>query len=275
MGGGPSPEWGRPGPAADGTVDVMQSSGHAGGAVLRPPPQARVGGVLEDAVAGGILREVARTGVAIVRGAIPKRECRRLVQEADTERARFLSLPAHINGVQQRADQLSVRLGDPRHPRLDRLDALVRRAFAGDPDGLGAEHFVPNEARYMRYRGTDAGLGAHRDGKCYALAVCVFSLSGSAPFIVHGDDHDPPVAFMPAPGDLVILRAPGLAGLPDGRRRHSVGAPLLGERVSLTLRMVRGTLPARAGGLIGASGAGLGERKQRRCAIRPADRDES
>ena len=49
-------------------------------------------------------------------------------------------------------------------------------------------------------------------------------------------------------GDLCLLRAPGLAGQPDGRPTHSVGGPARGARVSLTVRASRSALdPARQG----------------------------
>lgn len=200
----------------------------------------RGGPVLDEAVADGVLGEVSARGYALVKGAVPERERRGLLAEARAADGRFLSLPPKVNGVEQRADQLSVRLGNPRHPRLNQLDESLRRALAEDPLGTGADRFVPNEARYMRYTGAAAGLGAHRDGKFYALLVCVLSVAGTAPFTVCGEGVEPSSTFPVEPGDLLLLRAPGLAGIADGRPRHAVGAPLAGERVSLTLRMVRG-----------------------------------
>lgn len=188
-----------------------------------------------------VLAEVARTGFALVAGALTDNERRQLLEEADEGCERFLRLPSRVNGVDQRADQLSLRVGDPACPVVNDLADSLRDLFRSVPDSYGLHHFGATEARYMRYRGRTGGLGPHRDGTCYGLIVGVYSLVGSAPFTVLPDDDDPqePAACMLVePGDLLFLRAPGFDGQPDGRRHHCVGAPLEGERVSLTLRMV-------------------------------------
>ena len=190
-----------------------------------------------------VLADVCRDGFAHVPGALRDQECAELLREADANGGRFLALPDRVNGVEQRADQLSVRVGDRRHPAVNRLVSRVCRGLARWPAASLAPHFVPTEARYMRYTGGSAGLGAHRDGKCYRLIVCVFSLTGSASFLVSEDDPWPGAELMVEQGDLVVLRAPGFWGGADGRRRHAVGPPLEGERVSLTLRMVGATAP--------------------------------
>lgn len=204
-------------------------------ASVREPESGRP---LADGLDRHVLADVASAGVAVVRGALPGVVCERLVAEAEAVGHGFLSLPGRINGVVQRADQLTARIGNPAHPALNDLIATLRAVLADQPRTSGVRGFVPTEARYMRYTGRAAGLGFHRDGKCYALLVCVFSLAGSAPFSVCAEDGAP-LDFLVHAGDLVVLRAPGFAGSADGRPRHAVGAPLAGERVSLTLRMVR------------------------------------
>lgn len=204
---------------------------------------------LDDGV-DEVLAEVARTGFALVGGAISDVERRRLLAEADAACERFLEVPARVNGVVQRAAQLSMRVGDPRCPMVNGLASALQDLLTSCPDSYGLHRFAATEARYMRYRGSTGGLGAHRDGKCYGLIVAVYSLKGSAPFTVLPDGvepEEPAVRMLVRPGDLLLLRAPGFDGEPDGRRRHAVGAPLEGERVSLTLRMV-GRHPQRPDG---------------------------
>lgn len=188
-----------------------------------------------------VLAEVARAGFAFVGGALPEVERQRLLSEADEACERFLKMPARVNGVAQRADQLSFRIGDPRCPVVNRLATAFADLLRSCPDSYGVHRFAATEGRFMRYRSRAGGLGAHRDGKCYGLIVAVYSLAGSAPFTVlrEGPEPEEPAARMLVePGDLLLLRAPGFDGEPDGRRRHEVGAPVEGERVSLTLRMV-------------------------------------
>lgn len=194
---------------------------------------------------GGVPGEVLARGFAHVRGALGAGERRVLLDEAAAARHRFLALPERVNGIDQNADQLTLRVGDAHHGSVNELAAGVVDALAGWPAEAGLAGYRPTEARYMRYAGDGAGLGAHVDGKFYRLLVCVFSLVGSARFRVVADSSGPAADVVVEPGDLLLLRAPGLGGVPDGRRRHAVGPPLDGdERVSLTLRMVGGTRPA-------------------------------
>ena len=198
---------------------------------------------LIDGLSMEVFDDVRRHGFAHVPDILPASERRRLLREAEIARSRFLALPERVNGVQQRADQLTLRVGHPHQPAVNELSRSLREAVKGWPAASGAAQFSPTEARYMRYTGTSAGLGPHRDGKCYRLLVCVLSLAGSARFSVLADGVMPATDVLVEPGDLIVLRAPGFAGGADGRRRHAVGPPLDDERISLTVRMVGGTMP--------------------------------
>jgi hypothetical protein len=214
-------------------------SGGGSVAVLTRPPGV-VGGL-----GGGVPDEVLARGFAHVRGALAAGERRRLLDEAATARNRFLALPDRVNGVDQNADQLTLRVGDPHHESVNELAAAVVDVVTRWPVEAGLGAYRPTEARFMRYTGDGAGLGPHVDGKFYRLLVCVFSLVGSARFHVVADQSGPAADVLVEPGDLLLLRAPGLGGASDGRRRHAVGPPLDGdERISLTLRMVGATRSA-------------------------------
>lgn len=184
------------------------------------------------------LADVSGQGFAVVRGALGEADRADLLAEADAAGG-FLAVPPTVNGVAQDGDQLTRRLDDHRFPSVRALAWSLCAGLRSVPDLYGQHRFAPTEARYMRYRGRTSGLGAHRDGSCYRIVVAVYSLAGTAPFTVVADSGaERPDAFLVGPGDVVLLRGPGFAGDPDGRRRHAVGPPLSGERVSLTLRMV-------------------------------------
>lgn len=188
---------------------------------------------------GSVMDDLTVAGFAHVPVAVPTAERLAILEEAARVDARFLPLPDRVNGVRQRAEQLSLRVGDPAIPAINDLIASLTAAVTSGEETYGLERFTPTEARFMRYRGGRAGLGAHRDGTCYWMLVAVYSLAGRATFTVHPDSGGPePLHLLVQPGDLVLLRAPGFAGHPDGRPRHSVGPPLDGERISLTVRMV-------------------------------------
>jgi hypothetical protein len=194
--------------------------------------------LLEDGI-DDVLAVVAADGFALVRAALPEPDRRRLLEEASRAGSRFLEVPERVNGVHQHADQLSLRVGDPRCPVVNDLAARLAALVTSGADAHGVRRFAATEARFMRYRGDAGGLGPHRDGMCYGLVVAVYSLAGSAEFTVLPDGDGPTIRLLVEPGDLLLLRAPGFDGEPDGRRRHAVGPPLCGgERVSLTLRMV-------------------------------------
>ena len=122
--------------------------------------------------------------------------------------------------------------------------AAVQAAAAAAPGGEDLEHLAFNQALCLRYRGPSAGIGPHRDGKCFVLLVAAFTLRGSAPFSVQPAGRaGGRQTVVVHPGDLCLLRAPGFGG-PDGRPRHAVGPPVGGgERISLTLRMRGRTVP--------------------------------
>ena len=186
----------------------------------------------------GALGDLNGDGFARLRGVVPAPERETVLDEAAGVDARFLPLPDRVNGVTQRADQFSIRVGDPGFPAINELASSLTEAVAAADAAYGLERFAPTEARFMRYRGGRAGLGAHRDGTCYWMLVAIYSLAGRAVFTVHPDGTQEPIRILVHPGDLVLLRAPGFGGHPDGRPLHAVGPPLDGERVSLTLRMV-------------------------------------
>lgn len=234
----------KPPPSGGGwRLDGLTQSGHMSN--WRTPEgtlQERARGplTLDDGV-DEVLTMVSRVGFALVRGALPDDERLRLLAEARQACGRFLKVPPRVNGVEQQADQLTMRVGDPHCPMVNALAASLQATLTSCPDTFGVHRFAATEARFMRYRGRSGGLGPHRDGMCYGLVVAVHSLFGSAPFSVlpdAGESSEPTVRMLVEPGDLLLLRAPGFDGEPDGRRRHAVGAPLAGERVSLTLRMV-------------------------------------
>ena len=95
-----------------------------------------------------------------------------------------------------------------------------------------------NEAGVTRYRPGSIGITPHLDGRWYRRVVAVVTVWGTAPFSVHAERFGPPIASWTArPGDLVLLRGPGLAGARDGRPFHAVGTPRRGGRCSLGIRM--------------------------------------
>lgn len=180
------------------------------------------------------LQAVAADGYAYVADVLPAPWIDRLAGEAERESMR--PVPEEVGPVRQRALQQTVAIDSAAHPVVAGLaDALV--AAVRTLAGLG--EFRPNEASFLRYEGPETGISPHRDHARHRLLVAVFTLRGVARFAVVADRAGRQVIAEQdtGPGDLWLLRAPGLDGVEDGRPLHTVGPPRRGPRLSLALRM--------------------------------------
>lgn len=135
--------------------------------------------------------------------------------------------------------------GFPSAEQLRReLNRRVRQAGAGI-EGLAS--FAANEVHAQRYAPGSGGITPHRDGTRFRPLLAVFTTRGHARFTVHpARDAEPLDGWELGPGDLVLLRGPGLGGADDGRPLHAVSGPS-GEdaRYSVSVRH-RAEEPVRA-----------------------------
>lgn len=122
----------------------------------------------------------------------------------------------------------------------DELTGVVREHGAGI---RGLATWRPNEVGVAGYRAGSIGITPHLDGRWYRRLVAVVTLHGRCRFVVcrTRDPGDLLEDWTAGPGDLVLLRGPGLAGVRDGRPFHAVIGPVRGERVSLGFRMSVGS----------------------------------
>ena len=92
-----------------------------------------------------------------------------------------------------------------------------------------------NDLIVQRYHPGSVGITPHRDHLRYEALVAIFPLSGRARFCVCSDRQGSDTQEIPAePGDLLLMRAPGLFGLRD-RPFHFVDR-IESRRISLGLR---------------------------------------
>lgn len=187
---------------------------------------------------GAALSAVAERGWARVVDVLDPGQAEELITEVDPDT--MTPVPELVGQVRQRATELDVPVGDPAYPQTTALAGALRRAVAREADGIaGVEDYAPNEASYMRYVGSDAGITPHRDRSRHRILVAVFTLRGAARFAIVADRAGTRTLaeWVTGPGDLCLLRAPGLGGCADGRPLHAVGGPAGDDRVSLALRM--------------------------------------
>ncbi|MGH2640342.1 MAG: hypothetical protein ACRDGO_01440 [Actinomycetota bacterium] len=144
--------------------------------------------------------------------------------------------------VRQQIDGYDVDIPAPSFPLLSSLCRRIRDRVRADGGGLrGTVTWTPNEVGIAHYVPGSIGITPHMDGKWYRRLVVVVTVYGRAPFAICGsrDPDDIVERWIAGPGDLVLMRGPGLAGHRDGRPFHLVHGPKEGERLSLGIRMGR------------------------------------
>jgi hypothetical protein len=148
---------------------------------------------------------------------------------------------AEVQGSVRQEGEIHVVEGR-RAPAIERLrTALVERIRRDGAGIAGCDVWRPNEVSIQRYRAAGAGITPHLDPRRYRLLVAIITAEGAAPFALHATrDGDPLVTWSASEGSLVLLRAPGLDGVGDGRPLHAVGGPREGRRVSVSYRMQGG-----------------------------------
>jgi hypothetical protein len=148
-------------------------------------------------------------------------------------------LPVHEGRARQEGDIHVIHGAADEYPTIQRLATdlitLVHRHGAEIP---GCADWQPNEVSIQRYQPGALGITPHLDLKRYHYLVAIITAEGAAPFtICKTRDGDPIDTWQAAAGSLVLLRAPGLDGLDDGRPLHTVSGPREGQRLSISFRM--------------------------------------
>jgi hypothetical protein len=195
---------------------------------------------VDDPFAPGALpaaafRRVVRDGAAFVPRAVRPPFIRRLV--AELAGLRFEPAPPEVGEVRQETEACTLPQGLAGFPATASLGrTLVAAARASGVRGLRT--WRPNEVVVQRYAPDALGITAHRDGKRFRRLVAVVTLEGRARFAIRRDRHGEVVAgWDVGPGDLVLMRGPGLANVRDGRPFHEVSGPREGARSSVAFRM--------------------------------------
>jgi len=196
-----------------------------------------------EALAPGIdlrdaLRACAETGHARATSAVPIGFLARLRAELDV--GPFRPFGESFGKVCQQIDGYDVRVPAIPFPLLTELCRELRETVRTQGHGMhGLATWRPNEVGIAHYVPGSIGITPHMDGRWYRRLVIVATVYGRAPFAICGsrDPSDVVERWVAEPGDLVLMRGPGLAGARDGRPFHLVEGPRRGERLSLGIRM--------------------------------------
>ena len=180
----------------------------------------------------------ATVGHGRVTSAIATDVLRRL--RTEIERGHFRPFGESFGEVRQQIDGYDVSVPSSGFPVLTALTIDLRDVVRSQGRGVrGLASWAPNEVGVTHYIPGSIGITPHKDGKWYRRMVVVATVYGRAPFAICAsrDPHDVVERWIAEPGDLVLMRGPGLAGARDGRPFHLVEGPRRGERLSLGIRM--------------------------------------
>jgi len=183
---------------------------------------------------GGAVRDTREHGYAYLPRALALSYCQRLVSAASLSAGE--PVPEIVGEVRQNAKALVLSASELTSPWHRGLVNALGEAL---PTAVG---FVPTELTYMSYSGPRAGISPHRDQARFTLLIAIFTLQGRARFRIHRTREETDVIqeWIASPGDLVLLRGPGLNSEVDARPFHSIGPPIGNkERISLSVRMER------------------------------------
>jgi hypothetical protein len=180
------------------------------------------------------IEAVTQLGAALVEDAIEPAFLRELASV--TARLPFHRMAAEEGRARQGGDYWVTAEPFDEVPLVKRLgDDLAARVRSLH---VGASSWMPNEVYVQRYRVGDLGVTAHRDWKRYRYLVAIFTAAGEAEFMLCKNRAGEVLrSWTAAPGGLILLRAPGFAGVDDGRALHAIRGPSAGERISVTYRM--------------------------------------
>lgn len=184
------------------------------------------------------LSACARIGHARLTSAVATDVLRRL--RAEIESNPFHPFGESFGEVRQQIDGYDIRVPATGFPVLTALCRDLRDAVRSQGRGVrGLASWIPNEVGVTHYVPGSIGITPHKDGKWYRRMVVVATVYGRAPFAICGsrDPQDIVERWISEPGDLVLMRGPGLVGARDGRPFHLVEGPRRGERLSLGIRM--------------------------------------
>jgi hypothetical protein len=185
----------------------------------------------------GALLEVRRAGAAYLPGALDERFRRRLRREVDG--GSFRSMRGSFGKVRMEIDGYDVPAPMDGFPLMRELAHELGARVRSDGRGIrGLATWAPNEIGVTRYGPGSLGITPHLDGRWYRRLVAVVTVYGRARFAISRDREGEVVSeWRPGPGDLVLMRGPGLGGVRDGRPFHLAEGPTRGMRCSLGIRM--------------------------------------
>lgn len=183
------------------------------------------------------LQMVNDVGVALVEEALDEEFRQQL--DVEVSAGPFEAMPSEQGRARQEGHIFHLRNHFGTYPLVEQLgNELVYLVHTQGSAIVGAPSWEPNEVHVQRYPTHALGITPHLDLKRYRILIAIVTAVGSARFTWCKDRTGSLLKqWDVTPGDLILLRAPGLGSHADGRPLHAVGGPLTGHRISVTWRM--------------------------------------
>ena len=185
------------------------------------------------------IQTLSRIGAVTVPGILHDAGRQRLVEHAI--RLPFVDQPTVVGPYDVQQHYAAVSEFAPNsvfHQLWDAFQRLLEQHLAPLPRSPFASPLRFTDAALHRYPPGPLGLSPHRDSARSINLVAIFVLRGRGRFIVCQDRSGRRAVELPnAPGDLLLLRAPGFQGAQD-RPFHAV-LDIVEERLTFALRQHR------------------------------------
>ncbi len=160
--------------------------------------------ILEDAVSLPLLGPEDRATLLEAAEALPYRRATPTIGEGDKQVTQDFELT------------VAFQPGDVFHQLAEALEQLTAAALTRAATSLLPTAPSFNDLIVQRYTPGSRGITPHRDHICYTGIVALVTLCGRAKFFLCPDRSGRNARELPMPpGGLILMRAPGFAGLKD------------------------------------------------------------
>ena len=196
----------------------------------------------------GELRNLEGRGVEIINGFADQAEVGSVLQEAnDPERVQWLDAhEVYKNNrgltIIQNHFTFALKLSEGDQSALEKLPETVAlkertQRFINDLSTIFSSlaNWEADELSFHLYDDKEVGLSRHRDNMRFIGLVAIIALNGECDLVITHQGQD--IALPVIPGDLCLLRAPGLIDSEtEIRPEHSVQNLRTATRLSMMLR---------------------------------------
>lgn len=187
----------------------------------------------ESVQADECLERAKAFGAVLLKGYVDQKTSESIIEETDIQNMRVVE--ERDKKVRQQFQTINYRYPGETTPHIARLGSTLEEFLRDE-----LPQWRPNDVAMQRYLPEQTvGIDPHRDYARDKLLVAVTTLAGEADFHIELDDEAGGKSWSKRrlqPGDLVLMRAPGLTEADDDRPYHQIDPPRSEERTSLAFR---------------------------------------